>query len=351
MRPEAVALSHAGERTSYAELDARSSRLAARLLPLGAAPEARIGLCVESPPALIAGMLGILKAGGVYVPLDPAYPAERLAWMAEDAGFDLLVVELPLAGTLPFPFGIVEVLVDADGELVDRGEADDASLPAVLAGAREPGLHHVHLRLHRPPQGGRGDPPRRGAAGPRRRLCPLRPGRGLPPARPRGLRRRDLRDLGRVAQRRAAGPPPRPRARAGRARPGGGRRRGDDPLAHRRPLPLRDREPAGGPARRLAAPGGWRRPLDLARPAGVLGAPRRHPDRRLRPDREHHVHGLPSDAGRGGGGGADPDRPPDRQHHGPPPGRRACGRCRRACPASCMPAATAWPAATTAGPS
>ncbi len=116
--PQAVALSRAGRPTSYADLDARSDRLASRLIRFGAGVEARIGLAVESAPALIAGMLGILKAGGAYVPLDPAYPSERLAWMAEDAGLNLLVVEKSLAGSLPVLFGTLEILVDADGELV-----------------------------------------------------------------------------------------------------------------------------------------------------------------------------------------------------------------------------------------
>ncbi len=132
--PDAVALTLAGERISYAELDARSSRLAARLRRFGAGLETRIGLCVERSPALIAGMLGILKAGGAYVPLDPAYPTERLAWMVEDAGLDLLVVESSLADSLALPYGIFEILVDADGELVDRDAEDDGPLPAVPVG-------------------------------------------------------------------------------------------------------------------------------------------------------------------------------------------------------------------------
>ena len=122
--PEAVALTMAGARISYADLDARAGRLAARLGRLSAGGlEARIGLYVERSPALIAGMLGILEMGGAYVPLDPAYPAERLAWMAADAGLDLLVVEAGLAGSPALPDGIPRVLVDAGGELVD-GEED-----------------------------------------------------------------------------------------------------------------------------------------------------------------------------------------------------------------------------------
>ncbi len=74
-------------------------------------------------------MLGILKAGGVYVPLDPAYPAERLAWMAADAGLGLLVVEAGLAGSPALPAGIARVLVDAGGELVEEGEDGEGWAP------------------------------------------------------------------------------------------------------------------------------------------------------------------------------------------------------------------------------
>ncbi len=83
-------------------------------------------------------MLAILKAGGVYVPLDPAHPAERLAWMAADSGVALLVVEEGLAGLPALPPEIARLMVRADGELVagerTDGEVDDP-LPAVQADA------------------------------------------------------------------------------------------------------------------------------------------------------------------------------------------------------------------------
>jgi amino acid adenylation domain-containing protein len=137
--PEAVALTAAGARISYAELDARASRLAARLSAAGAGLETRIGLYVERSPALVAGMLGILQAGGAYVPLDPAYPAERLAWMAADAGLGLLVVEAGLAGSPALPGGIPRVLVDAGGELVEGGGDGDCDGWAPLPAGPGPG--------------------------------------------------------------------------------------------------------------------------------------------------------------------------------------------------------------------
>ena len=89
--PEAVAVVFASERLSYRELDARSSQLAHHLRGLGVGPEVVVGLCLERSPAMVVGLLGILKAGGAYLPLDPDYPAERLAFMLADAGARVLV--------------------------------------------------------------------------------------------------------------------------------------------------------------------------------------------------------------------------------------------------------------------
>ena len=70
---------------TYSELNERANRLAYHLRTLGVGPEVPVGLCMERSPELVVGLLGILKAGGVFLPLDPALPAERLAFMLEDA--------------------------------------------------------------------------------------------------------------------------------------------------------------------------------------------------------------------------------------------------------------------------
>ncbi|HEX2091249.1 MAG TPA: amino acid adenylation domain-containing protein, partial [Longimicrobiaceae bacterium] len=99
--PDAVAVSWRGERVRYAELDRRANRLAHALLRRGVGPETRVGICLSRTPELLVALLGALKAGGAYVPLDPTYPRERLGYMVEDAGIDLVLTESRLADRLP----------------------------------------------------------------------------------------------------------------------------------------------------------------------------------------------------------------------------------------------------------
>ncbi len=101
LRPEAIALVHGSERLSYAELEAQANRLAHLLIERGVGPEARVGLSLERGNSMIVGLLAILKAGGAFVPLDPGYPRERLAFMVEDSGLQWLITSSDLAGRLP----------------------------------------------------------------------------------------------------------------------------------------------------------------------------------------------------------------------------------------------------------
>ncbi|HEX2094716.1 MAG TPA: amino acid adenylation domain-containing protein, partial [Longimicrobiaceae bacterium] len=135
--PDAVAVSWRGERTSYAELDRRASRLAHALRRRGVGPETPVGVCLGRTPELIAALLGVLKAGGAYVPLDPAYPRNRLGFILEDAGVALVLTESRLADRLPE--GAVELLV------VDREEQQIAREPEVApeSGVLPENLSHV----------------------------------------------------------------------------------------------------------------------------------------------------------------------------------------------------------------
>ncbi|KRE12734.1 hypothetical protein ASE66_19740 [Bosea sp. Root483D1] len=90
-RPRAVALSLGPAHLSYAELDERAERLAERLAAMGAGPGAIVGLCLQRSPDLIVALVAILKSGAAYLPLDPAYPGERLAFMVEDADASIII--------------------------------------------------------------------------------------------------------------------------------------------------------------------------------------------------------------------------------------------------------------------
>ncbi|PLZ95122.1 non-ribosomal peptide synthase, partial [Fischerella thermalis CCMEE 5196] len=95
--PEATAVVFADKTLTYAELNAKSNQIAHYLLQLGVKPEARIGVCLErSSPLLIIALLGILKAGAAYVPLDPTFPPERLRFMMSDAELTLLLTQTSL---------------------------------------------------------------------------------------------------------------------------------------------------------------------------------------------------------------------------------------------------------------
>jgi len=85
---------------SYGELNARANRWACLLRSRGVGPETRVALAAERSPEMITGLLAVLKAGGAWVPLDPAWPVERLAFMVEDSGAALLLTQRHLAARL-----------------------------------------------------------------------------------------------------------------------------------------------------------------------------------------------------------------------------------------------------------
>ncbi|MGJ6963140.1 amino acid adenylation domain-containing protein [Streptosporangium sp. G11] len=91
LAPEAVAVSHGDRRLGYAELRDRAVRLAARLTSAGVGPETVVAVCARRGPELVVALLATAMAGGAYLPLDPAYPAERLRWMLRDSGAALLL--------------------------------------------------------------------------------------------------------------------------------------------------------------------------------------------------------------------------------------------------------------------
>ncbi len=135
--PDAIALVSADGQLTYGELNAAANRLAHHLCTLGAEPEERIGISLERSPELIVGLLAILKTGAAYVPLDPSYPRERLAYIVEHAEIEILVTEKAVHDTLLLPAqSLVYVdYVDADRDVIAQQSAEDPVAGALSGNA------------------------------------------------------------------------------------------------------------------------------------------------------------------------------------------------------------------------
>ncbi|MFD4636528.1 amino acid adenylation domain-containing protein [Lentzea sp. NPDC058436] len=103
--PDALALIAGNDRLTYRELDERANRAAHHLRSLGAGPETRVGICLPRTTDLVVTILGVLKAGGSYVPIDPAYPAERINHIVDDSNAHILITtnELTTGSTVVAP--------------------------------------------------------------------------------------------------------------------------------------------------------------------------------------------------------------------------------------------------------
>ena len=135
--PEAEALTFEGERLSYGALNARANRLGRHLRDLGVVPESPVGVFARRSIELIVGVLAILKAGGIYMPLDPSLPSGRLSFMLEDAGIEVVLAQGHLMNRLPACDAFV-VPLDAEAT-VGRGEREDN----LAGGARPEGGAYV----------------------------------------------------------------------------------------------------------------------------------------------------------------------------------------------------------------
>jgi amino acid adenylation domain-containing protein len=126
--PDAIAVSSEEGRLTYAELNAHANQIARYLRGLGVRPESPVGLCMERSLAMVKGLLGILKAGGVYVPLDPAFPPERLRHMVASAGVKVTLAQGNLIQELPATSGAL-VKVDGDWPQISREETHNFHVP------------------------------------------------------------------------------------------------------------------------------------------------------------------------------------------------------------------------------
>jgi amino acid adenylation domain-containing protein len=122
-RPGDPAVLFEDQSLTYGELDVRANRLAHHLLSRGVGPEVPVGLFVERSPEAMVGILGILKAGGCYVPIDPEYPTERVGLMLRDAGAVAVLTQERLTSVLG-DLDLPVIRLDADWE--QMGEADHA---------------------------------------------------------------------------------------------------------------------------------------------------------------------------------------------------------------------------------
>ena len=133
----------------------------------GSGPDVIVGIGLDRSPELAVGLLGILKAGGAFLPLDPDYPRDRLAFMLEDAEVPVLLTRERLRDGWPAG-GFDVICLDTDREVIGE-EPGDAS--GWRCEARERGLRHLHVGLDGPAAGGRrpapggGQPPHRGRSG------------------------------------------------------------------------------------------------------------------------------------------------------------------------------------------
>ncbi|WP_201016842.1 AMP-binding protein, partial [Pseudomonas cichorii] len=127
--PSASAIRFENRRLTYGELNAQANRVAHRLIELGIGPDDRVAICVERGPEMIIGLLGILKSGAGYVPMDPAYPAERLAYLLQDSAPVAVLVQRATAKVLA-QVSVPVICLD-DGSLQGMGlnnpQVDSAS--------------------------------------------------------------------------------------------------------------------------------------------------------------------------------------------------------------------------------
>ncbi|MFP1628966.1 amino acid adenylation domain-containing protein, partial [Streptomyces sp. 5K101] len=131
---DAVALVQGAEEVSYAELNARANRLARHLRSRGVTRGETVGVYLERGTALITSLLGVLKAGAAYTLLDPAFPAERLATVVEDASVRHVVSRRALASALGEGPALVLLDADADGTGIELLDGSDLGL---RCGARD----------------------------------------------------------------------------------------------------------------------------------------------------------------------------------------------------------------------
>lgn len=124
--PDSVAVVFHDQQWTYRELDKRANEIAAVLQKQGVGSETLVGLCVDRSPHMLAALLGIHKAGGAYLPLDPTFPLERLAFMLTDSSAPLLITQTSLVSLFPDYEGEVVLLDELDEQDAKTGKLPDS---------------------------------------------------------------------------------------------------------------------------------------------------------------------------------------------------------------------------------
>ncbi|BAT56666.1 amino acid adenylation domain-containing protein (plasmid) [Nostoc sp. NIES-3756] len=119
LTPDAIAIEFVGQFLTYQQLNQRANQLAHYLQSLGVEPNVFVGICMERSPLMVIALLAILKAGGAYIPLDPAYPKERLAYMLNDSQVPILLTQQSLIEKLPEHSAQV-IYLDTNQEIIAR---------------------------------------------------------------------------------------------------------------------------------------------------------------------------------------------------------------------------------------
>jgi amino acid adenylation domain-containing protein/non-ribosomal peptide synthase protein (TIGR01720 family) len=127
--PEAIAVVYEDQHLTYAELNRRSNQLAHHLQQLGIKPNDFVAMYMDRSLEMVVGILGILKAGSAYLPLDPAYPAERLAFMLQDSRAPVLLTQTKMTGDLPAYPGQI-LCLDSDWGIL--AQANDQNLETII---------------------------------------------------------------------------------------------------------------------------------------------------------------------------------------------------------------------------
>ncbi|MBE8986271.1 amino acid adenylation domain-containing protein [Nostoc sp. LEGE 12450] len=122
--PDAVAVIFDNQQLTYQQLNCRANQLAHYLQSLGVKPDTLVGICVERSLEMVVGLLGILKVGGAYLPLDPDYPQERLSFMLEDAQVPVLLTQQQLLEKLPQHQGQI-ICLDTDWQFISQSSPDN----------------------------------------------------------------------------------------------------------------------------------------------------------------------------------------------------------------------------------